>query len=193
VDIGIEIQQVWVHHFCKAGLMAKSAREDGLKSPQQGSSKGSTEMQKHSNFDASWPVAIIIGVLLVFTFALTGSDQVKANISSSLRSLHSPVTVAPAERSQVLVVTKNKNDENRIVLTVNPRGYQIIAADTVELAKAILRANANRIGVVVVDADLKGAGSLLSQAHSILPNEKVINLSRSHTSTDVAVLLLAAI
>ena len=152
-------------------------------------------MQRDSHFDSGWPVALVFGLMAVFILGLTHTgQQLQAEMSSSFRSvLHGSVTPAPPARSQVLVVTQNLADEAHIVTTVNPRGYQVVVAETAVIAQAILRSHASRIGVVVIDCELAGAESVTTLAQSILPREKVIQLRRNHEATDLAVLLLAAI
>jgi len=153
------------------------------------------EMQRDSRFDSGWPVALVFGLMAVFILGLTQTgQQLQAEMSSSLRSvLHGPVTPALPARPQVLVVTQNPDDEANIIMTVNPRGYQVVVAETTAIARAILRSNASRIGVVVIDTELAGAESVTTLAQSLLPGEKVIKLRRNHGPTDIAVLLLAAI
>ena len=153
------------------------------------------EMQRDSRFDSGWPVALVFGLMAVFILGLTQTgQQLQAEMSSSLRSvLHGPVAPALPARPQVLVVTQNPDDEANIIMTVNPRGYQVVVAETTAIARAILRSNASRIGVVVIDTELAGAESVTTLAQSLLPGEKVIKLRRNHGPTDIAVLLLAAI
>ena len=144
--------------------------------------------------DMGWPVVLVFGLMAVFTLALTHTgQQLQAEMSSSLRSvLHGP-TPAPPARPQVLVVTQDHDAEADIVATVNPRGYQVVVVETATIAIALLRSNASRIGVVVVDTKLAGADSVTALAQSILPGEKVIRLRPNHGVTDLAVLLMAAI
>ena len=138
---------------------------------------------------------MVFGLMAAFILGLTHTGELlKAEISSSVRSvLHGPVPPGSPARPQVLVVTQNPDDEARIVATVNPRGYQVVVVETAAIAKAILRSNASRIGVVVVDTELGGAESVATLARSIVSDNKVIKLRRNHGATDIAVLLLATI
>ncbi len=148
-----------------------------------------------SSTDMAWPVVMVFGLMAVFIFGLTHTgDQLRAEMSSSLRSIvDRPVNASAPTRPQVLVLTQNHDDETRIVATVNPRGYQVVVAETASVARAILQSNSNTIEVVVVDTDVAGGGTLATLAQGIVSGAKVIKLRRHHGATDLAVLLLAAI
>lgn len=147
-------------------------------------------MQKDSSSDMSWPVVMVFGLMAVFILGLTHTGELlRAEMSSSFRSVfYGPVNPAPPARPQVLVVTQNHDDEARILATVNPRGYQVVVAETASIAIAILRSNSSRIGVVVVDSELAGAETLATLAHGIVSDDKVIKLHRNHRATEIAAL-----
>ncbi len=152
-------------------------------------------MQRDSSSEMTWPVVMVFGFMAVFIFGLTQTGaQLRAEMSSTFASVVSrPATPTAPARAQVLVVTRNHDDEIRIRATVNPRGYQVLVAKTVPVAKAFLESNSRGIGVVVIDSELAGAETLTTLANGIVPHDKVIKLRRDQRATDLAVLLLAAI
>jgi hypothetical protein len=150
-------------------------------------------MQGDSDFDPSWPVAFVFGLLLAFTAAFTPTGR--QLISDTLKGLSPEKPPAPltVERPDVLVTTGNPDDTVRIAATVVPRGYSVLVARTTLLAEQLLQGDANRIGLIVVDEGSSDIERIVSLAHSLVPLAKLVKLPRKHGSTELAVLVLDAI
>jgi hypothetical protein len=142
--------------------------------------------------DSFW---LVFGLLGAFVLGTTSTGrQLCAEIFALLPSM--PETAAAAivpARSQVLVVTGTGTDEFTVAATVNPRGYRVRVARTVDSGRRILQSDASRIGVVVVDMGLASAQRVIGLTHSLAPQAKLIELDPNHQASDVSVPLLRAI
>jgi len=104
-----------------------------------------------------------------------------------------PVVAPVPARPQVLVITKNRDDQTRVAFAANPRGYHVVVAESAASGTAILRSEAKEIGVVVLDSQLPGAEGVEALARSLIPGAKLISLLPNHAATDVSKLLMDAI
>ncbi len=139
-------------------------------------------------------MVLTFGLLSTFTLGLTNTGhELCSEILSLATAVRGPVQPAPLERPQVLAIMRDREDQCRVVLTVAPRGYRVVVAETAARARETLRSDASRIGVVVIDAKIPGAESLAALARSLVPVAKVIRLPPNHTPTDVSKLLVDAI
>ncbi len=131
--------------------------------------------------------------MAILTLALTNTGHTLRGEVLSWAAPQKPVAAVVPPRPEVLVVTTDRNDQNRVAFAVNPRGYHVVVAETEASASIILRSDANRIGVVVLDTHMPGAETITALAHSLVPGASLINLLPNHATTDVSKLLLDAI
>ena len=151
-------------------------------------------MRLYIPFDASWPVVLVFGLMGTLSVGLTNTGhQLCTEMLSWATSAHGPVEPGPPTRPQVLVITRNREDQTLVAETVNPRGYRVIVADTAARVREILQSDASRICVVVLDTNMLGAESISAMARSLAPLAKLIKLSGNHGATDVSKPLLDAI
>ena len=151
-------------------------------------------MERDSHFDSSWPVALVFGLTVAFVLGLTPTGrQIIPELSRSILSKPGQLEALRLRRPDVLVATANSDDQKTVAATVLPRGYRVIFADTLARASQVLQSDANRIGLIVIDAQSRNAGHLAKLAQSIIPDARVIRLPPRHGPTEVATLLLAAI
>ena len=149
-------------------------------------------MERNSHFDSSWAVALVFGLTVAFVLGLTPTlRQIIPELSKSI--LAKPGQLEALRRPDVLVATANSDDQKTVAATVLPRGYRVIFADTLARASQVLQSDANRIGLIVIDARSRNAGHVAKLAQSIIPDARVIRLPPRHGPTEVATLLLAAI
>lgn len=142
--------------------------------------------------DSNWPVILILASVGSFSIALTprGLHFIAAvRTSISHRSYSQPVPVRPV----VLVATTDPDDANRVAQTVVPRRYQVMYATSPGAAQTMLRSNAGRIAVVVVNGKSPEGRSLAKLAQGVAPEAKVIRLHTNHGPTDLASELMAVI
>jgi len=153
-----------------------------------------SEMQPYKPFDTSWPVVLAFGLMGTFTLGLTNTGhELRGEMLSWARSVHGPLEPALPVRPQVLVITSNRDDQTRVALTVSPRGYRVVVAETAASGSEILRSAASRIGVIVLDTRIRGAESIAAMAHSLVPVAKLIELRPNHATAEVSKALLDAI
>jgi hypothetical protein len=151
-------------------------------------------MFRYTPSDPGWPVVLAIGLMGTFTVGLTSAGHsISTEILSWATSTHALTGPALPARPEVLVMTTNLEDQTRIDLAVNPRGYQVVVAKTAADATRILRADANWIGVVVVDANLPGTASIITLARTLAPKAKLIQLLPRHAASEVSKMLVDAI
>jgi CheY-like chemotaxis protein len=152
-------------------------------------------MERGSDFNSSWPAAAACALIAVFTFSLTPMGQQLETTALKHVALHSNARTEPLllARPEVLVVTRNSEDQFRVAATLVPRGYRVLVAGTAVTAQELIRRDANRIGLIVVDTELAKGEGVANLARSLAPGTKLIRLPSKHGSTEVAVLLMAAI
>lgn len=146
---------------------------------------------KHA-VDSNWPVILMLACVCSFMTALTspGRQLVAAlRVSFSSRRYSPPTPVRPV----VLVATTDPDDVNRVAATVVPRLYQVLNATSCEGAQQMLRSNADRIGVIIVDGKSPEGRSLAKLAEGLAPEAKVIRLPAKHGPTEIASELIAII
>lgn len=150
-------------------------------------------MENDFHFDLSWPVALVFGLIVVFILCLTPTGR---QIFFELRKLSLPETVTQPSRPRrpdVLVATANRDDQRTVAATVVPRGYNVLFADTATIAGQLLQSDAERIGLIVINAEARDAWRIANLARSRVPEATLIRLPPRHCSTEVATLLLTAI
>ena len=151
-------------------------------------------MLNHNHFDSSWPVVLIFGILAAFVLGVTPSGQqlFAALLESAPFSEHAGIPIC-LPRPEVLVVTRNGHDRFVVAATVNPRGYRVRVAETAATSQAVLRSEASRIGVIVVDSELPYAHRVVALARALAPLAKVVELHPHHSAEEISSLLLQAI
>ena len=136
----------------------------------------------------------MLGLMGAFTLAITPTGhQLTDEIIELTKPAYRPVATAIPQRPQLLVVTGNRDDPYTAAVVVNPHGYRVVVAETAEAAQGILQADADRIGVVLVDKQVAQADRVLGLARTLAPSAKLIQLPRNHQGTDVCALLRDAI
>lgn len=127
------------------------------------------------------------------TVGLTNTGHaLEGEILSWVVSGHGPVDSLPA-RPQALVITGNRDVQNWVALTVNPRGYRIVFAETAGHAGDILRSEASRIGVVVLDTQTLGAERVVAMAQSLAPEAKLVRVGPHPAATEISQLLVGVL
>ena len=150
-------------------------------------------METKTHSESGWPVAMVFGIMAAFILGLSHTgQQLRAEIAETI-SGHGPTAPARPTRPEVLLLSGNQADQARVAGTVNPRGYQVLAAATAEACEELLRAHAARIGVIVVDSEWSAAARVAGMADTLAPGVKIVKLPPQHTASDLAVLLLGAI
>ena len=150
-------------------------------------------MKRSSVLDSNWPVILSIGLMSAFTLGMTPRGQMLVKeISTRFRDGAAIEQIAPP-RPEVLLFTRNPEAQNQVATTVVPRGYRVLLAPTVFVAQQLLRSDANRIGLIVVDTETGEAERLADLAQAAIPAARVIRLPRNHGSTEVSAMLLNAI
>ncbi|HTX35812.1 MAG TPA: hypothetical protein VME43_12360 [Bryobacteraceae bacterium] len=139
-------------------------------------------------------MVLMFGLMGTLTLGLTNTghelyDEVVSWATSSLRYTE---PAAPA-RPQVLVITKNRDDQTLVALIVNPRGYQVVVAENAARGSEILRSEAGLIAAVVLDTNMLGADNIAAMARSLVPMVRLIRLDPDHTPLDVSKPLVDAI
>jgi hypothetical protein len=142
--------------------------------------------------DSNWPVILILASVGSFSIALTpfGQQVIAAAHASFGDGRCSPRTPA---RPVVLVATTDPDDANRVAATAVPRLYEVLKASSGEGAQQMLRLNAGRIGVIIVDSRSREGRSLAKLAEVIAPEARVIRLPAKHGSTDIVSELIGVI
>jgi len=139
-------------------------------------------------------VVLTLGLMGTFALGLTNTGHaVCEEMLGWTTAAHHPAAPVLPARPQVLVVTTNPEDQTRAALAVNPRGYRVVVAETQERASGILRADADRIGVVVIDSEIPGAETIAAMARALAPVAKVIRLPPDHAAVSLSKPLLDAI
>jgi hypothetical protein len=148
-------------------------------------------MKALSHFEFSWPVAGFFGLMVAFTVAVTPAGG--GFVSTVFRTRHGPVRpIAPAKPA-VLVVTSRQQDQFIAQVTVNPRGYRLLSAETASAAEALLQRDSSEVSVILVDTQLAEVGHVIRLAHALAPSAKLITLRPEHTATDISAQLMQAI
>ncbi|MDR3700264.1 MAG: hypothetical protein P4L56_11545 [Candidatus Sulfopaludibacter sp.] len=148
---------------------------------------------KLNDFDAGWPGVVIFGIMAAFVFGLTQTgQQLRCELGEYFVPPKQVHVIGPA-RTQVLVVTGNRSDQARIAMTMNPRGYRLLIAETKATAQQLARSAQKDICLIVVDSDLPQSKTIAASLLSIVPGAKIITLPHHPDSTELAVLLLGAI
>ena len=150
-------------------------------------------MVDEKHFDSVWPVALLCALLAIFTLALTPAGEKVQNKFVAWLALRPKPSDSRLSRLDVLVVACKQEDEERISLTVVPRGYRVRRAQTAKAAEAVLRGSANQIGIVVLDAGSRDATVLAVIVPRLAPAARMVPIPAHHDATDVAELLLAVI
>lgn len=154
-------------------------------------SGGGLYMKRDFHFDSGWPVALVLGLIVVFIVGLTPAGR---QILSEFLKPNPSGPVAPhPSRPDVLVATDNSDDQKVVAATVVPRGYNVLFADTMAIASQFLYSDANRIGLIVVNAESSDARRITNLSRSLAPDATLITLPPTHGATEVATLLLGAI
>jgi hypothetical protein len=142
--------------------------------------------------DSNWPVVAILVSVWSCTLAMTPfGRQLGVAVSEAFAS-HTPIPPIPS-RPDVLVATTDPDDVNCVAATVVPRRYRVLSATSAEAAQRILRSNAGRIGVIIVNGKSSDGRRLAKLAEGLAPEAKVIRLSPNHGLTDLASEVMAVI
>ena len=130
--------------------------------------------------------ALLLGVVLV---AVAFMVLVPAGVLD--RILHGPPQVSLA-RPDVLVVSANPSDQAAVSQTVRPRGYTVRSASSVNAGRSSLGSGPDRIGIVVIDGNIAGAGRLVDEVKAACPAARVIVLSGARDAGEISSRLVAA-
>src|SRR5450432_297177 len=144
-----------------------------------------------SQSDSGWPIVLIAVALGSFAAAITPTgNRLCKEFLESLAVRNQPVALA---RPDVLLIGDNPSDQMNIAMTIAPRGYNLVLAENVATGLERLRADANRIGLIVLDSRLAGVRSVAHVARVTSPEARLITLHPRHTTADLVGLLLNSI
>ena len=146
-------------------------------------------VKSESSTESGWPVILAAVAMLAFIFGLTPTgNRICAELIQVLDTRgRRAVTLS---RSELLLVSDKQTDQINVVATVAPRGYSVLLAENAQAGMQKLLKEAGNIGVIVVDATLEDAPSVVQMAGKVSPAARVVTLSPKHTATDLAGLLL---
>ena len=126
-----------------------------------------------------------VGVLLVlFSGALLPWDRLLPGENIPLIT-----TGRHVDRPEVLVVSRDARDRFSVATTVEPRGYHVIVAPTVESGLEQLRMSCGQIGMVVLDTALPHAQRMVNAVRSGCP-VYMVSLAGPRQPAQVAQLLM---
>lgn len=142
--------------------------------------------------DSSWPVLLVVACVGSFTIALTPSGRrLIAAAQAGFGDLSSNPP-GPA-RPLILVATTDPDDAHLVAATAVPRLYQVLCAGSLGAAERMLRSNAGRIGVILVDGKSAEGRSLAKLAQAVAPEAKLIRVPAKHGPTEIVSEVLAVI
>ena len=147
-------------------------------------------MPRYALSEASWPVVLAFGLMGTLTVSLTNTGHaLSGELLAWAVAGHAPADCLP-KRPLALVVTKNDDIQGWVSLTVGPRGYRVVPAQTAGSAREILRSDAFRIGVIVLDPEVQEAEAILALMPSPVPAARLIRLRPHPDATEVSKLLV---
>lgn len=136
----------------------------------------------------------MFGLMGTLTLGLTNTGhELYDEVVSWATSPFGYAEPAVPARPQVLVITKNRDDQMLVALIVNPRGYEVVVAETAARGSEILRAEGGLIAAVVLDMNMMGAENIAAIAQSLAPVARVIRLPPGHAPVDISKPLVDAI
>jgi CheY-like chemotaxis protein len=137
-----------------------------------------------------WSVAVILLMPIVFTVSFIPRDRVNWSVR---RVAGAVALLGPAQRPDrpdVLILSRQADDQFAVTSTLAPRGYEIHVVSTSEAALAELRRARNRIGLVVVDEALPEARKTLAAARKLSPDVCPVLLKGRRAPAQIARLLI---
>jgi hypothetical protein len=140
---------------------------------------------------SDWPLALSF---LLLAGCFLGASDLGARISEIMRQgvgalLNPRVAIVPA-RPDVVLVSRKESDRRGVILTVEPRGYLVQVARTAKDGLGQVVARGGRIGMVVVDGGLAGAGRLAREATALCPRARLVVLAGPRQDAQVAARVL---
>lgn len=108
------------------------------------------------------------------------------------RILHGPPGIVPS-KPYVLVVSARQSDQLAAAGTLQPRGYIVLLADNAAVGLEDLQRQPQRIGALVIDGDIPGAGRLIGRLKTVCPEARLIVLSGPRDAGRVSNLLVDSV
>jgi hypothetical protein len=140
---------------------------------------------KRANDGFEWPVAASCAMLLTLLLGIVyGTDFSWKGIQQFFQHPSAPVS-----NGSVLIAATNPDDRLAALLTVEPRGYTAILADTVKEGMARFLAQPAGIKIVIIEGTMPGSKEMASLLRRSLPDSHVIVL-RDHRQPEVLPRLL---
>jgi hypothetical protein len=104
-----------------------------------------------------------------------------------------PAPVAVEVKATVLLVSTQEKDSYIVRYTVEPRGYALKVADSVDEAKKILDREREQIAVVVVNTAVPGAKKLIQASKAVCPRAHLVELRGNHEAGQVSAMLVSSV
>ena len=137
-----------------------------------------------------WSVAFILLMVGAFTVCLVPRQR----LDWSVRRVAGAVALlGPAQRPDrpdVLILSRQADDQFAVTTTLEPRGYLIHMVPTGEAALAELRQDRRRIGIVVVDESIPDARKTLAAARKLSPEICPVLLKGRRDAAQIARVLV---
>ena len=132
-------------------------------------------------------MVLAFGLMGTFTLGLTNSGHAMYRemltwADAQLRHVEPARPVRP----EVLVITRNREDQRRVALAANPRGYRVVVAETATSGAERLSSDAKQLAMVVLDESMPGARRITALTRTLAPAAKLINLPHHHGAVDVS-------
>jgi len=138
--------------------------------------------------------SIVIGAVTVVVLAgvvLPWIDWDKASdaVQQWTRPKPKVVQLGPV----VLLVSTQERDRYLVKSTLEPRGYAVQMADTVDHGTQILNQEGAAVTMVVVDSAVPGSKKLLQAAKAKFPKARLIELRGYRDASEVSAVLVNAV
>jgi hypothetical protein len=104
-----------------------------------------------------------------------------------------PAPVVAEVRATVLLVSTQEKDSYIVRYTVEPRGYALKVANSVDQAKKILDREGGQIAVVVVDTAVPGAKKLIQATKAVCPRAHLVELRGNREAGQVSAMLVSRV
>jgi hypothetical protein len=133
---------------------------------------------------------VSLGVLM-FSLVLGLCFWDGARWAAFVQSLHiAPAVETPVSKGTVLIVAAQPKDRSTAALTVAPRGYRAVLADTVTEAMVHLAQDDGSIRIAVIDGALPGSDGIVRLLSRSLAAAHIIVLHRDRSPVTLPELLL---
>ena len=128
------------------------------------------------NIELTW--VLVFAACFGFGLGLKVYGSPAQRISRSLGQLVQLSREIPVERPGVLLVDPDNSDRLSVLTAAGPRGYPVVLADDVHGGLEALRRKPSRIGIIVLDASLPEAQSIMRTARAMSPDIRLVVLER---------------